>query len=130
MPRWSRESHDELATCHPELQAVFNTVIHTFDCRVLDGSRSEAEQEEAYRTRRSKLRFPFSKHNTSPSLAVDVGPYPIDWNDIERHYYFAGYVMGVASQLGIELRWGGDWDRDTEVDDQTFFDLVHFELVE
>jgi peptidoglycan L-alanyl-D-glutamate endopeptidase CwlK len=130
MPRWSKRSHDELATCHPELQAVFNTVIGGFDCTVIEGQRSEATQEEAYRTGNSKLRFPFSKHNTEPSLGVDVAPYPINWNDIRRFDVFAGYVLGVASQLGIEIRWGGDWDRDTDVHDQSFNDLVHFELVE
>jgi len=65
-----------------------------------------------------------------PSLAVDVAPYPIDWNDRERFCYFAGYVKGIAKSLGTELRWGGDWDRDTQVKDNNFDDLPHFELVE
>lgn len=129
-PRWSIASHDRLTTCHEDLQKVFNTVIETFDCAVLEGHRTEEAQEEAYRTGHSKLRWPFSKHNVLPSLAVDVAPYPINWNDTIRFYFFAGYVLGVASKLGINLRWGGDWDRDTDVQDQTFFDLVHFELVE
>jgi hypothetical protein len=29
----------------------------------------------------------------------------------------------------LKLRWGGDWDMDTEVKDNKFDDLVHFELV-
>ena len=43
---------------------------------------------------------------------------------------FAGYVQGVAEQLGIKIRWGGDWDSDFDFKDQTFNDLVHFELRE
>jgi len=31
-----------------------------------------------------------------PSDAVDVAPYPIDWNDKERFYYFAGERWGHA----------------------------------
>jgi len=46
-----------------------------------------------------------------------------------RFYDFGGYVLGSAERLGVPLRWGGDWDRDHDVfDDQTFQDLVHFEL--
>jgi len=30
--------------------------------------------------------------------------------------------------MGIRLRWGGDWDGDTELDDNKFDDLPHFEL--
>ncbi len=48
------------------------------------------------------------------------------WN-LCRFYYFAGFVMGTAAAMGVRLRWGGDWDGDTELDDQKFRDLVHFE---
>ena len=64
-----------------------------------------------------------------PSLAIDAAPSPIDWNDRERFFYFAGVVKGVAEEMGIKIRWGGDWDGDNDFDDQTFDDLVHFELV-
>ena len=63
-------------------------------------------------------------------MAVDVAPYPIAWDDRERQTLFAGYVLATAKALGVELRWGGDWDGDTEVRDNQFDDLVHFELVE
>lgn len=40
--------------------------------------------------------------------------------------------MGTADQIGLtgRIRWGGDWDRDHDVKDQTFNDLVHFEVVD
>ena len=82
------------------------------------------------------LRWPQGKHNSMPSQAVDVAPYPINWHDRERFHYFAGYVMGVAERLRQEgkirsyLRWGGDWSMDTQVKDNRFDDLVHFEIVE
>ena len=69
-----------------------------------------------------------SHHNSDPSRAVDVAPYPIDWNDTERFGRFAGFVLGMAAAMGIPLRWGGDWDRDNDTHDQKFNDLVHFEL--
>ena len=42
--------------------------------------------------------------------------------------YFAGMVMGIAKAKGIGLRWGGDWDQDTEVKDNGFDDMPHLEL--
>ena len=46
-----------------------------------------------------------------------------------RFYDFGGYVVGAAHRLGVPIRWGGDWDQDHDVfDDQTFQDLVHFEI--
>jgi peptidoglycan L-alanyl-D-glutamate endopeptidase CwlK len=128
MPHFSERSMKKLETCDPSLQTLFNEVIKNFDCTVLCGHRGEEEQNEAYHSRRSKKPWPQSKHNKLPSDAVDVAPYPINWNDEERFYYFAGYVQGVASQMGIKIRFGGDWDSDTEVDDQDFNDLPHFEL--
>jgi len=75
------------------------------------------------------LKYPTSKHNTYPSLAVDVMPYPIDWRDLYRIYYFVGYARGVANQMGIPIRCGADWDGDFNLKDQNFHDLPHFELL-
>lgn len=129
MPSFSERSTRELETCHPDLQILFQTVIRTYDCTIIKGHREQTEQDEAFRSGRSKLRFPLSKHNKMPSLAVDVSPYPIDWHDTKRFYHFAGYVLGTAESLGIKIRWGGDWNCNNDLSDQTFFDLPHFELV-
>jgi hypothetical protein len=43
---------------------------------------------------------------------------------------FAGFVIGTAALMGISIRWGGDWDRDTYTKDNSFDDLVHFELID
>ena len=128
MPRFSSKSKKKLEECHPLLQKLFNEVILGFDCTIQCGHRGEHEQNEAYRKNYSKLRYPESKHNKKPSLAVDVIPHPLDWKDTERMYFFAGYVKAKAEELGIDIRLGCDWDSDTEVKDQKFIDLPHFEL--
>jgi|TARA_R100000750_G_C2329627_1_gene89640 peptidoglycan L-alanyl-D-glutamate endopeptidase CwlK len=130
MPRFSNKSRRKLETCDDKLQDVFIKVVKDFDCTVLEGFRGEKKQNEAYERGNSKLRFPWGKHNKMPSIAVDVIPYPIDWEDRERMSYFAGYVVGIAKMKGIVLRWGGDWDRDTQLKDNKFDDLVHFEIIE
>lgn len=134
MPRFSNDSMSRLKTCHPELQVLFNEVIKEWDCTILEGHRDAAAQEAAFDRGNTQLHYPHGKHNALPSLAVDVAPFPVAWQDMQRFHLFAGYVLGVASQLrtrGImkaAVRWGGDWDADHEVRDEAFRDLVHFEL--
>ena len=130
MPRFSKRSKQRLSTCDERLQKLFKEVVKEFDCTIIEGYRNKAKQDSAYNSGHSKVRYPNGKHNKTPSVAVDVAPYPIDWKDRERFNYFAGYVLGVASQMGYKVRWGGDWDMDTEVDDNKFDDLVHFEIHE
>lgn len=130
MPSFGLRSINKLAECDDRLQKVFNEVIKHFDCSVLVGRRDEPTQEEMFHTGKSKLHWPDSKHNLNPSKAADVAPYPINWKDRERFTYFAGFVLGIAASMGIKLRWGGDWDADTEVFDNGFDDLPHFEVVD
>lgn len=129
MPKYSKTSKRRLADCHPRLQELFNEVIKHYDCSILCGRRTKAEQDAAYNSGTSKVKFPNSKHNPLPSLAVDAAPYPIDWNNHERFRHFAGFVQGVAAAKGIKIRWGGDWDMDNDLYDQSFMDLVHFEVI-
>ncbi len=135
MPKFSASSFSKLSTCHPDLQTLFYEVIKHFDCTILEGYRDQVDQEKAYAAGNTKLHWPHGKHNSNPAMAVDVAPYPLEWKNIPRFYWFAGYVMGIAQKLKDEgkithaIRYGGDWDSDKNVDNETFKDLVHFELV-
>ncbi len=130
MPQFGKRSKERLETCHPRLQELFNEVVKNYDCSILQGTRSKEEQDKFFREGKSKVQYPNSKHNSTPSMAVDVAPYPIDWNNTNRFYHFAGYVNGVADTMGINLRWGGDWDSDKDFSDNHFNDLPHFEIRE
>ena len=130
MPRFGKKSKEQLATCNEKLRRVFNEVIKTVDCSVLEGHRSKDRQNALYKEGKTKVTYPKGRHNSSPSRAVDVAPYPIDWGDRERFHLFAGFVLGVAKSMGINLRWGGDWNSNWQVDDNKFDDFPHFELKE
>lgn len=125
-------SDARLALAHPDLQRLFREVAKAWDVLILETLRSPARQRELYAAKKSKTLD--SKHLAHPSdglsWAVDAAPDPVDWRDTERFYFFGGYVEGVADRLGIKIRWGGDWDSDTQVSDQQFNDLVHFERIE
>ena len=125
---FSAASQVKLATCHPDLQRLFNRVNELWPCTITYGRRTPEEQAELVRSGVSKTLN--SKHVRDPSLAVDVTPDPLDWKDTSRFYYFGGFVLGVAESMGLRVRWGGDWDGDMQIKDQNFNDLVHFELFE
>jgi len=130
MFKFSKISLDRLNTCDNRLQILFNEVIKYFDCTIICGVRGEEEQNLAFDNKKSKLKWPESKHNKIPSLAVDVAPYingSISW-DKTQCSYFAGFVKGIASMYKINIIWGGDWNSDNNIKDNKFNDLVHFEI--
>ena len=128
MPRFGSKSKKKLESCHSDLQKVFNEVIKHVDCSVLEGHRSEERQNLLFKEGKTKVKYPHGRHNYNPSKAVDVVPYPIDWKDRERFHLFAGFVLGIARSMGVNLRWGGDWDQDWYVHDNRFDDFPHFEI--
>lgn len=128
MPSFGARSSRRLGRCHIDLQRLLQKVVKVYDCTILAGHRSMRDQNKAFNEGKSKLRYPDGKHNALPSLAVDVAPYPVDWDNEGRFRHFAGYVQGMANEMGLVIRWGGDWDSDFDMEDQTFNDLVHFEL--
>ncbi len=129
MPKFSSTSLERLNSADEKLQDIFHEVIKYFDCTILTGHRTKENQHKAFVSGASKIDWPNGKHNSYPSKAVDVMPYPIDWNDWKRICYFAGFVMAIAKMKGYNIRWGHDWDGDTDLHDQKFNDGPHFELI-
>lgn len=138
MNRFSETSKARLKTCHRDLQTLFAHVIQDYDCTIICGHRDKPEQDKAFAEGKSKLRYPNSKHNRIPSWAVDAAPYEpgqgIDWTP-RQMAYFAGYVKAMADQMyrtsiiSHKVRLGIDWDSDNDIDDETFIDAPHFELM-
>ena len=144
MPKFGPESEKQLSTCDTRLQATLRSVVKTYDSKVIEGHRNKEKQDAAFAAGNSKLKFPNGNHNSLPSQAADVAPYPIDFGGkliengtlnkknlyaLLRFYHFAGFVQGVAEERGDPVRWGGDWDSDRDLSDQKFNDLVHFERI-
>ena len=118
---FSNRSLQRLSGCHHDLEKIMNTLIQEMDVTILCGYRNQVEQNKSYLHGKSKLKYPSSKHNKKPSLAVDVAPYPIDWNDIDRFKDMVKRIKRIAKNLGIEIRCGADFI--------TFKDYPHIELV-
>ena len=136
MAAFSQISKNRLATCNFELQLLFNYMIQFYDFAVVDGYRTKEKQHEYFLSGASKIDYP-TVHNTKPSNAVDVYAYEInhiDWGKLQSAY-FAGWVMGIAARLYEEgkifhrIRCGIDWYMNNDIDDTTFWDSGHFEIV-
>jgi|TARA_R100000049_G_C1946258_1_gene91524 hypothetical protein len=131
MSFYSSRSRNRLYTCHPVLQIIMEKAIQSMDLTILCGIRSESEQKEAVRLGHSYADFPDSAHNVisegDSSRAVDAAPFPIDWNNKLRFYEMGALVLGIASEMGFKLRWGGHFKKRNG---ELFFDGVHFELIE
>lgn len=118
---------NRLLECDPQLIKLFKAVDEVCPIVIIEGKRTKERQEHLLKEGKSKTSN--SKHLREPSEAVDVAPDPVDWNDLKRFYFLAGVVMATARQMGIRIRFGGDWDMDGDFSDNKFNDLVHYELI-
>ena len=128
--KFSHNSRNKLATCQHDLRRLFNEVIKHVDCTIIEGLRSEERQIELFRVKKTKtLKSKHLLQKDRTSHAVDVMAYPIDWKDWKRNAMFVGFVRGIASQMGIKIKSGIDWDGDFDIKEHSFLDAPHFELV-
>jgi peptidoglycan L-alanyl-D-glutamate endopeptidase CwlK len=108
-------------------------VVIVRDISVVCGERNKEDQTRMLDEGKSELPWPLSKHNRTPQRpfvkAVDIVPWPEQYTDPLTMIYVAGIVIGIASELHIPVRWGGDWDKDGDLNDQSFKDLWHFETI-
>lgn len=128
MPKFSKKSLEKLEFLDKRLVNVLNEVIKIYDFTIIETFRDEKTQNLYFKSGQSKLKFPQSKHNKLPAIAVDIAPWPINWNDTKNFYFLAGLVISEGKRKGLDIRWGGDWDQDFDFNDQSFNDLVHFEI--
>lgn len=112
-------------TCDHRLQRLLSELIKIIDFSVTCGHRCQQDQALAYETGHSKLEWPHSKHNSLPSMAVDIQPYPLPKDEIRQIQCFkelAVLVKEAAARQGVILKWGGDY--------VTWKDYPHWELSE
>ncbi len=117
---FSKRSRARLAGVHQDLIDVVSRALEitTVDFTVVEGLRSPARQRELVATGASQTMN--SRHLTGH--AVDLAPYiagSVRW-DWPPFYELARAMKLAAGELGIPIKWGGDW--------RTFKDGPHFEL--
>jgi len=124
MPKFGKRSRERMKGVDSRLINVMNELIKLMDVTIIEGLRTKERQEELVAKGASKTKF--SKH--IEGKALDLSPYPIDWENRDGFYYMGGMIRGIAQQLGYDIRYGGDWDSDGQTKDNNFDDLVHIEI--
>lgn len=142
-------SLDRLEGCHPDITKVVKRAAQnaTFkdDFTVLEGVRSKeqmcvnygkgrtvaeclakgvpAKYSEPSKAKVTWLANPFNSmhrvHDDGFSHAVDLAPYPIDWQDFGRFRRLMDLIKHAAAECGVPIVCGGDWAKP---------DLPHYEL--
>ena len=131
---WGHTSRISYDTLDIRLQRVCNRVLNEVcDITLIEGHRGETAQNNYFDIGTSHLRWPDGNHNSLPSLAVDLQPYPRPNDKVKLACalgFIAGHAQRIGKEEGVTIRWGGDWDQDGDLTDQTFDDLFHIEIVE
>lgn len=143
-------SRANLDTCHPELVAIAENALRwsPYDFSIIEGSRSLERQMSLFRSGVTHIDGTVrkGKHNYDPSEAWDFVPYPVvvggkgigggaggvsAWEPRGhwRFHVIAGVIWSAATDLGLSVCWGGDWNGNGDNTDQKLHDLPHIELV-
>ena len=132
MPKFGKRSKERLKGVDVRLVNVLNEAVKYYDITIIEGLRSQERQNELVAQGKSKTKF--GKH--VDGKAVDIAPYPIDWNARDDFHMLGGFMLGIAAKMGVNIRWGGDWNASSQFQgrrttkDNSFDDLVHFELID
>ena len=134
-------SRRRLDTCDPKLMRVFYKAIEFRNITIIKGYRPPEEQFEIFKIGRKETPEGWivvdehavrtncdgykvlSQHNYYPSRAIDAALWynelpHVRWDRREDFVRLDELVQTIAKQLGVNLRWGGEWG-----------DLDHWELV-
>ena len=153
-----KRSKKQFDTLHSDLQTIVSWGLKycAVDISLNEGHRPSAKQFEYYKKGRELQHGSWvlvnpkakitnvdgykikGKHNYSPSLAVDFKAFVPDkpqltWDAVHLTYIGASLIM-IAEFLyddGLiqhKLRWGGNWDKDGDLADNTLYDRPHVEL--
>lgn len=151
MPNFSKTSQNNLDSCHKDLRTLCDYMIQHYDFSVVFGHRSMSIQNALFLKGRRLIPGEVgdrrdhyqivdinrvvtyrgfekaSKHNTSPSLAIDIIPWPSGWSSEKKIYELAGFAKAsyvYLKEYGLiksEFRFGSDWKNPA--------DPAHIEIV-
>lgn len=119
---WNKLNMSEV---HPDIKRLMVEAIKDspLDFTILETVREMRRQKELLKlgtTKTLKSRHIPECNKSGLCEAVDVAPFPIDWQDKERFRALAAHILKKANQLEISIEWGGNW--------KSLVDMPHFQL--
>lgn len=113
------------AKLHPKLRHLMNEAIKTspIDFTIIETVRTIEQQRINVAkgvSKTMKSRHIPSTNKSGLCEAIDIAPYPINWNNIKMFVVLSQHIKRIAQNLHINITYGGDW--------KTFKDYPHYEL--
>lgn len=112
-----------LVDVDPDLVAVITLVGTRRDVCVMQGGRSIADEQADIDKGVSHLKDPKDSYHViipgvrDKALAVDLTPWPVNWQDHQSFVDLSVDVKSAAAELGVEpFSWGGDWPHPFDFD--------------
>jgi len=138
MPTLGDQSKKRLVGVHPDLVAVVKRAMEVTkqDFTVLCGVRTAKEQAREYAKGRTTpgpqvTWVKKSRHEVAEDgygYAVDIVPYPVDWNTLSKFDAIADAMQQAAKEYGVKIRSGADWDGDGKLREKGESDSPHWEI--
>lgn len=119
--KFSQRSLNSLRGVHPDLVKVIERALQTspVDFIVIEGLRTQERQKELVASGASQTMN--SRHITGHAVdLLPIGPNGRGEFAWPLYHRLAPAVKAAADELGVSIRWGGDW--------KSFPDGPHFEL--
>lgn len=119
--KFSPRSLKNLEGVHPKLVIIVHKALemNIIDFTVTSGVRTQEEQNKLYakgRTEPGKIvtwtkKSEHIKKADGFGHAVDLDPYPIDFDNIENYKMLASVMFRSAMENEIQIAWGGYWPK-------------------
>lgn len=125
MYKFGKQSLDRMEGVHPLLRECAERALSygILDLTVVPygGLRTIEDQRELVAKGASKTLNSLHRVQSSGfGHAIDLAPYPVNWNDLFRFALMGSLMFRAAGEIGMPLEWGGHW--------RTFKDYPHFQL--
>lgn len=138
-----------LQNVHSDLITFYLFLKHEYPCNytIFFGYKNEMYQNLSYEYGESKFKYPDSKHNRTPSLAIDIVFFKYDPLDYSNYIFTEDSIeklkeigkigkriskwLYIKDKIENEIKWGGDFDppqyQHWEID--SFYDMYKKEMV-
>ena len=134
----SDRSLKNLVEVDPKLVSVVKRAIEITkqDFMVICGVRTKEQQAQLYAQGRTVpgdiVTWTLNSRHLPASdgfgKAVDLVPYPVNWNETRKFDDIAEAMIQASKELNVSIRWGADWDMDGIPRERDEIDSPHFEL--
>jgi len=119
---FSQRSLDNLNGVHPDLLACVVCALYkhtTVDFSIICGVRTwEQQKKEVEEGNSWTMKSKHLLQQDGFAHAVDLAPYiggTVPWKDLHSFRLVKEAMFKSADELGIKLKWGGDWKNKTDM---------------